>query len=269
MLLEGLQKLAANPDVMKLSDELRGQLLTAARSAATKGLTDQLTAFADTLNKQAELARQTGEVVEGTVEDVGDTAGDTVDGVSDAAGGTVEGVSDTAGTVGETAGDTVSGAGSAVGGALGVDADEDDEAEDDEAEDEGERAETSQDDEPEASDDTDEPEASADTDGSEQDDQSPQDPQAGRAPFANRGREQERDQDRAEEAGQQVQLHRVGEEAGPRPFGQRLQPVSRRVEGPTDPRPARGAIREQCVPRGRRGPPGPSPPALRCRAALT
>src|SRR5206468_1907654 len=43
LLMEGLQKLAENPDVMKLSDEVRGQLFQAARSAATKGLTDQLT----------------------------------------------------------------------------------------------------------------------------------------------------------------------------------------------------------------------------------
>src|SRR3954468_1803991 len=122
LLLEGLQKLAANPDVMKLQEELRGQLLTAARSAATKGLTDQLTGLAETLNKQAELARQSAEVVEGTAEDVGETAGDTV-----------EGVSDTAGNVGEAAGDTVTGVGSAVGGALGEDSsDSDSESDSDE-----------------------------------------------------------------------------------------------------------------------------------------
>src|SRR3954463_11262876 len=101
LLLEGLQKLAANPDVMKLSDELRGQLLTAARSAATKGLTDQLTGLAEALNKQSEWARRRGQA-----------GGDAAEGVGEPAGDTVEGVTDTAGNVGETAGDTVSGVGS-------------------------------------------------------------------------------------------------------------------------------------------------------------
>jgi hypothetical protein len=71
LLAEGLQKLAQNPDVMKLSDEVRGQLLVAARTAATKGLSDQVNALAGSLNRQAELARQpagaVGDTVDGAV----------------------------------------------------------------------------------------------------------------------------------------------------------------------------------------------------------
>jgi len=57
LLVEGLQKLAENPDIMKLSDEVRGQLFQAARAAAAKGFTDQLSMLSETLNKQAESLR--------------------------------------------------------------------------------------------------------------------------------------------------------------------------------------------------------------------
>src|SRR5436305_6919793 len=80
LLMEGLQKLDETPDVMKLYDEVRGQLFQAARVAATKGLTDQLTMLSDTLNKQAESVRSGAEAGQKAVEGAGGAVGDTVGG---------------------------------------------------------------------------------------------------------------------------------------------------------------------------------------------
>jgi len=71
LLAEGLQKLAQNPEIAKLTDELRGQLLMAARTAATKGLSDQVSTIAESLNRQAELARQAPEQVENKAAEAG------------------------------------------------------------------------------------------------------------------------------------------------------------------------------------------------------
>ena len=105
LLVEGLQKLAENPDVMKLSEEVRGQLFQAARAAATKGLTDQLTSLTDTINNQAEVLRSGAlagqEAVGDTAEAAGSAVGDTAQGAGGAVGDTVDGVG---GTVGDTVG---------------------------------------------------------------------------------------------------------------------------------------------------------------------
>src|SRR4051812_31212312 len=92
LLLEGLQKLAQNPDIMKLSDEVRGQLFQAARTAAAKGFTDQLSMLSETLNKQAETLRSGAEAGEQAVESAGGAVGDTAEGAGGAVGDTVGGV---------------------------------------------------------------------------------------------------------------------------------------------------------------------------------
>src|SRR3954470_1121965 len=80
LLVEGLQKLAENPDIMKLSDEVRGQLFQAARAAAAKGFTDQLSMLSETLNKQAESLRSGAAAGEKALEGAGGAVGDTVEG---------------------------------------------------------------------------------------------------------------------------------------------------------------------------------------------
>lgn len=85
---QGLKSLGASADVTQLTEQLRGELLGAARAAALAAATNRVNALNDRL-QDVTSAVDTDEVLDdvgGTVGGVGDTVGDTVGGVGERLG---------------------------------------------------------------------------------------------------------------------------------------------------------------------------------------